>query len=131
MNVFDKDLGVHQGRIAAAGAVAGGFVYELGHALLADVNVAPGDSHEVSQTFVHAAGMRVLSAHVRIVTPQELPVGHAWVFSVWLNNRRMFSRALFAAKRVLVLDDMRVSLANVFDAPAMNTIVFRLELEAT
>lgn len=128
MNVFDKDLGVHQGRIPAA---TGGFVYELGHALLADVNVAPGDMHEVSQTFVMQAGMRVLSAHVRIVTPQELPVGLVWSFTIWLNDWCVVSRLLYPAKRVIVLDDMRVSLRPAFAAPAPNTIRFCLELETT
>ena len=126
LNVFDKDLGVHQGRIPAAGAT--GFVYELGHALLADVNVDAGDLHEISQSFVITPGSRLLTAQVRIVTPQELPIGQVWTFSVWLNGKRMFARVLRQAKRVLSLDDMRISLRDANAPPATNQILFRLEL---
>ena len=130
MNVFDKDLGVHQGRIAA-GASDGSFVYELGHALLADLNVGDGDLHEVSQALVLDTGSRMLLTHVRIVTPQELPVGSAWQFSVWLNDRRMVTRPIYPAKRVIILEDMRVSLREALIAPATNTLLFRLELVTT
>lgn len=128
MNVFNKDLGVHQGRIVLAPAPEGAFVYELGHALLRDANVAVGDFHEVKQTFTVSAGSKFLRASIVVTVPKVLPVGSGWLLSATLNNVRMVNRQLRVSKHVIKLEDWRVSLAGAAAAPATNVIAFRLEL---
>lgn len=128
MNPFSKDLGVHQGRIAVASAVEGSFAYELGHALLQDVNVGVGDHHQVLQTFLVDAQSKLLRASVVVVTPQVLPIGAAWEVSGWLNGTKMVSRRLRPSKRTIVLDDWRISLFGAHPSPTTNSVAFRLEL---
>lgn len=128
MDAFTKDLGVHQGRVASATAPEGSYVYELGHALLQDVNLAVGDHHEVSQSFVLSAQAQMLRATIHIEVPPVLPVGAAWEVSGWLNGTKMVSRRLRPSKRILVLDDLRISLFAAHGAPSTDTVAFRLEL---
>jgi hypothetical protein len=128
LNPFDKDLGVHQGRIVRTDAPEGTHVYELGHALLQDVNVDVGDYHQVTQTFVLEPQSKLLKASIVIVTPAVLPVGSAWELSIRLNGDVYLQRRLRPSKRTIVLSDVRISL---FDASGgSNTIAFRLELVA-
>ena len=128
MDLFTQDLGLHQGRIPAPPGEQG-YVYELGHSLLARAELAIGDRHQVSQQFVIAPGMRVLRARVRLRVPAELPQAPTvWAVSVSLNGERMVSRELRPAKRPLVLEDLVINLTGANAAPAPNTIAFRLEL---
>jgi hypothetical protein len=128
MNVFTKDFGVHQGRIAASAAPDGAFVYELGHALMQNVNVRAGDFHEVSQMLTVTAQAKSIRASVIVHTPAVLPLGAAWEVSAWLNGTKLVSRRLRPSKRVIELTDWRLSLLGANAAPAMNTVAFRLEL---
>lgn len=128
MNVFTKDLGIHQGRIALSDAPDGSFVYELGHALLRDSSARVGDYHEVKQIFVMTDASKFIKASVVVKTPPILPVGDAWLVSAWLNNVQMVDRRLRISKRVLILEDWRVSLAAASPSPSVNVLAFRLEL---
>lgn len=128
MNVFDKDIAIHQGRIQKAGAPEGKFVYELGHALLRDCIVNIGDYHEVSQEFMKHIDSKFIKPNVTIVTPPVLPIGTLWMVSAKLNGDLMTSRVLRPSKRTIVLEDWRISLANALPPPGKNTITFRLEL---
>lgn len=127
MNPFNKDLGVHQGRIAIATAPEGTHVYELGHALLSDGNVAEDDYHQVSQVLTFTPQAKLLRASIIVTVPSALPpIGLSWEVSAWLNGEKMVSRKLRASKRVLVLNDIRISLHNVIGGS--NTVAFRLAL---
>jgi hypothetical protein len=128
VNPFTKDLGVHQGRIATATAPEGSHVYELGHALLQQVNVAVGDKHTVSRTIVIDQQTQLLRASVVITTPQTLPIAAAWEVSGWLNGTKMVSRRLRPSKRVIRLDDLRISTFNANKTPSTDLLAFRLEL---
>lgn len=128
MNVFEREAGIHQGRIARDDAPAGAYVYELGHAFLRDASVNVGDFHEVKQSFIVTPGMKFLRASVVIVTPERLPVGSAWEVMVLLNGTIMVSRRLRASKRRLTLDDWQISLFSAQPAPIGNDLTFRLEL---
>jgi hypothetical protein len=128
MNVFTKDLGVHQGRIARANAPDGAFVYELGHALLQAVNVSAGDFHEISQPIVVAPGSKTIRASIVVTTPAVLPIGHTWEVSAWLNGTKMIVRRLRPSKRPITLEDWRISLVAASAAPTTNLLAFRLEL---
>ena len=128
MNVFTKDLGLHQGRIPLANAPEGSFVYELGHALLGDGAVNVGDHHEITQVFTVTAGSKYITASIRVRVPPALPVGAAWVVSASLNGTQMVQRRLRIAKRLLVLEDWAISLASAHAAPTTNTLALRLEL---
>jgi hypothetical protein len=125
-NPFNKDRGIHQERIASATAPEGAYVYELGHALLADVNVGVGDYHEVRQSLTLSAQAQVLKASIVVTVPPVLPDSASWEVSGWLNGTKMVSRILRRSKRKLVLDDIRISL---YDANrTTDVIAFRLEL---
>lgn len=128
MNPFNKDLGIHQGRIAVSSAPEGTHVYELGHALLTDANVDVGDFHQVSQSMVLDAESRLLRATIVVRTPAVLPTGAAWELSAWLNGTKMVSRRLRRSKRMIILDDFVISLYGGNAAPTPNTVAFRLEL---
>lgn len=127
MNVFTRDSGLHQGRIAAP-TPNGAFVYELGHAKLADSNVRSGDFHEITQTFTKIAGSKFLQASVVITTPSILPAVQMWEVSAWLNGVRMVSRRLRPSKRKITLSDWKISLLDANEAPLTNVLAFRLEL---
>jgi hypothetical protein len=127
MNPFTKDLGIHQGRIAIDPAPEGTHVYELGHALLQDVNLDVGDYHEVSQSLLLESASTALLASIVIVTP-PLPIAASWELSGWLNGVKMVRRILRASKRTLVLSDIRISLYNANRGAAVDLIAFRLEL---
>lgn len=128
MNVFTYDLGVHQGRMPLPNAPDGAFVYELGHAKLADYSVQVGDFHEVSQSFTVTPGARCAYASIVVTTPPVLPAGSAWEVSAWLNGTKMVARRLRPSKRQIALHDWRVSLAAAAASPATNVLAFRLEL---
>lgn len=129
MNPFNRDLGIHQGRIASPAAAEGRYVYELGHALSFDANIAVGDFHEVRATITLDAQTKVLRPKIRLVTPSRLPAGAAWEVSCWLNGTKLVSRRLRASKRTLVLDDIRMSMFGASRSPT-DVIAFRLELVA-
>lgn len=128
MNVFDKDLGLYQGRIATSSAPSGAFVYELGHALLSEAAVNVGDYSEVAQTFAKTAAAKYLTASIIVTVPPVLPVGRMWEVSAWLNSTKMVSRLLRPSKRPIKLEDWRVSLYFALEAPDTNVLAFRLEL---
>lgn len=128
MDIFTKDIAIHQGRIQKAGAPEGSFVYELGHALLRDCIVKVGDYHEVSQEFMKHVDSKFIAPNITVVTPAALPVGALWLVSAKLNNVLMVYRELRTSKRPIVLEDWRINLANALPAPGKNTITFRLEL---
>jgi hypothetical protein len=127
VNPFNKDIGIHQGRIALATAPEGTYVYELGHALLNDANVAEDDYHQVSQELTFTPQAKLLKASIVVTVPSELPpIGLSWEVSGWLNGQKMVSRKLRASKRVLVLDDIRISLHDAIGGS--NVVAFRLAL---
>jgi hypothetical protein len=130
VNIFNKDLGVHQGRIRKSDAPGGAFVYELGHALMRDAFVKIGDYHEITQTFMMNVNAKHLRASIVVQTPSILPVGQYWEVSGWLNGTKVVSRRLQPSKRKLVLDDWRISLLGAATPPGTNTVAFRLELVA-
>lgn len=128
MNVFTKDRGVHQGRIAKANAPEGVYVYELGHALLAERTVEIGDSHRVSQTFMRDVNAKYVRASIVIVTPPVLPSNAVWEVSGWVNDERMVVRRLRRSKRVITLDDWRLRVADLPPPPSPTTVMFQLML---
>lgn len=128
MNVFTRDRGVHQGRIRKANAPDGVYVYEIGHALLAQSSAAIGDFHAIETTFVRETQALYVRAALSIVIPETPPLTAAWEVSGWLNGLKVVSRRLRLSKRPLLLDDWRISLANSNPPPATNTLAFRLEL---
>lgn len=128
MNVFDLDLGYHQGRIRNDVVPGGAFVYELGHARMIDGDLIPGDYHEVWQRFVATPGMKFIRPWVRVVTPRELPADGWWEISASLNGAKVIARRLRPSRRTLLLDDWRISLAAARLAPDTNVLAFRLGL---
>lgn len=130
MNPFNRDIGIHQGRIASPVASEGAYVYELGHALLQDANIAIGDSHIVAQTIAIDPQTKVIRPRLRIVTPDRLPTNSAWEVSCWLDGAKLVARRLRRSKRVLVLDDICISTFGAVKAPATAVLSFRLELVA-
>lgn len=128
MNVFEFDRGIHQGRIAVAGAPSGAYVYELGHALMLEREVVVGDHHQIQTSFVREANSLYVRASVVVIAPPQPSPQAAWEVSGWLNNIKMVSRLVRPNKRPLKLEDWRISLANSNPPPATNTLAFRLEL---
>ena len=126
MDVFRREFGVHQGRIAKPDAAEGSFVYELGHALLRDAVVLDGDSHTVGQDFVVSPGSTFIRASVVIRAP-VVPVSGNWVVHALINQVIVVSRRLRASKRPVVLSDWAISLADADPAPTLNTLGFMLE----
>lgn len=128
MNVFEIDRGYQQGRIQKVNAPQGSYVYELGHSLMFERNMAIGDRHQVESTFVREPSSLYVRATIIAKVPPNLPPLAQWEVSGWLNGIKMVSRALRVSKRPLVLEDWRISLANSNPPPATNTLAFRLEL---
>lgn len=128
MNVFTQDAGVSQGRVACVTDGFQRFVYELGHQQLADRQVATGDYHEVSQTFVMQVGSRFIIPSIVVTAPSVLPTRGMWEVSAWLNGAKMCSRIVRRSRTPVKLADWRVSLAGANPPPATNTIAFRLAL---
>lgn len=122
---FELHRGVHQQRIASSQLV-GAYAYEMGHALHADVNLAAGDRHELSQTFTLPPQAKLIRMRVRLEAAPRLPAGLMWSFQVRLNGVLHYSRNLDVAGRVVVLNDVAIRLAG---APGSNTLVLRLGLD--
>ena len=130
MNPFDHDIGIHQGRIPASDAPDGAYVYELGHALMAEANCAIGDNHVVGQVLTLSPQTHFLRASIRLRVPDGLPVGAAWQFTADLNGVVFYTRRIHAAELELELDDLRVSTAGANFTPLGDTLAFKLELVA-
>lgn len=125
---FEKDLGVHQGRIAVADAPDGTFVYELGHALLADANLDVGDFREIKQDVVFDGQSQFVRPVVRITAPEVIATGLEWEFSMKLNGTVVVTRRIKADAKPVTLTDLAISLADSLGPPATDEILFRLEL---
>lgn len=108
-------------------AFAGLAAYELGHANHLDVNLASGDRHDVSQTFVVSAQAALVRYRVRVAAPPTL-AGGPWIFEALLNGVVQYARSIDQASHVVQLLNVAVRLASANAGPSTNVITFRLRL---
>lgn len=127
---WEQDLGTYQGRIPVSGAPVGTYVFELGHALMASCELAPGDYQEVSQDVYFSNQSKLVRCSVRIVLPSLLPSGRRWIFSMIQGYAERVRRVLTAGRRIIVLRDMAVQV-NTYEPPPgfHQPVTFRLKLE--
>lgn len=126
LNPFNKDLGIHQGRIVNGVSA----VYELGHALLRDAEMRVGDKSEIAQNIVLAAQTRAIVPLIRVVIPGILPGDAKWELSAWLNGTKRVHRFFTASKRPITISDWQISTTGANAAPTPNQLVLRLQLVA-
>ncbi len=88
LSPWTRELGQHQGRIAASDAPQGAFVFELGHALPGrEADLLEGATAEVRQTATVAPGTRLLRVSVRVRPPSSTPPGGlVWEVSLLVNG---------------------------------------------
>lgn len=122
---FALTRGQSQQRIQVSDAADGSFVFELGHASGGDARLQILDYQEVAQDFVRPAQAAFIAPVVQI-TPNDFT--GMWELTARLNAAVVYRRALRVDVPPMTLHDIMIPLAAAPAAPAVNTLVFRLEL---
>jgi hypothetical protein len=126
-NVFDRSLGIRQGRITPDGfEQTDDFAFVLGSDDPGYLgNLDPGDYAEVSQS-VDLTGVNFIRARLRLRTPEGMPSDRDWEASILIGGSKEATMVSPAGET----RDRNDMAANVSKLAGFHTVAFRVELIA-